>query len=119
MERTRDGAIRAYHQAMTDARYFEAHEILEDAWRPTKAADLQTAIWVAAAYLHWQRGNHSGAERLAQRVEARLGAARGVPSELAALVCEWVAALLDAAPYEPIRPPLLDALCRWLQGTDG
>lgn len=115
---SRASAIEAYRLAMTDARYFAAHEILEDVWRPTKAADLQAAIWVAAAYLHWQRGNYPGAQRLAQRVADRLRANPGGSPDLARRVGDWVALLMREAPYQPISAPLLEELCGWLNGAD-
>ena len=57
-------------QSMLCGHYFEAHEILEAPWRETKDRRLQTAIWVAAAYVHLDRQNPSGARRILTRILA-------------------------------------------------
>ncbi len=51
--------------ALIDARrWFEAHEVLEGAWRPTPAGPerslLQGLIQLAVALEHWRRGNPRG-----------------------------------------------------------
>ncbi len=56
-------------------KYFEAHEALENAWRaePGPLRELYQAILqVAVTYLHLQRGNYSGALKVAARCQARL-----------------------------------------------
>ncbi len=53
-----------YVQAMSDGRYFEAHEILENPWRKNKNARYQIAIWLAAAFVHWSKSQFTGARRL-------------------------------------------------------
>jgi hypothetical protein len=48
--------------------YFEAHEVWEDLWKDCPAADrrfYQALIQAAVAIYHAQRGNRTGAERLA------------------------------------------------------
>lgn len=60
----------AFIQSMLSGQYFEAHEILEAPWRETKDRRLQTAIWVAAAYVHLDRQNPSGARRILTRILA-------------------------------------------------
>ncbi|NMP22951.1 DUF309 domain-containing protein [Sulfobacillus harzensis] len=59
----------AFRMAMLQCRYFEAHEILEEPWRLSHDCKLQAAIWVAAAFVHSQRENFSGALRLLKRIE--------------------------------------------------
>ena len=47
-------------------RFFEAHEALEDLWRPTRGEPrlfLQALIHFAVAFYHHQCGNKMGAER--------------------------------------------------------
>jgi hypothetical protein len=53
---------------MLSSHYFEAHEFLEVPWRESRNIRLQIAIWLAAAYVHWSRGNYSGAVRLFARI---------------------------------------------------
>ena len=60
-------------------RYFEAHELLEHAWKlgPDADRDLwKGVIQVAVAGVHLQRGNRIGARRLLDRALERLA---GVP----------------------------------------
>lgn len=48
-------------------RYFEAHEVWEEAWRAAPAAErrfFQALIQAAVAVYHWNRGNSTGAARL-------------------------------------------------------
>lgn len=53
---------------MLQGDFFEAHEILEVPWRENHDPRLRTVIWVAAAFVHWQRDHTNGATRLFQRV---------------------------------------------------
>lgn len=58
-----------------ERRYFEAHELLEEAWKrgPESDRDLwKGVIQVAVAGVHLQRGNRIGARRLLDRALARL-----------------------------------------------
>lgn len=83
-----------------ERRYFEAHELLEHAWRqgPESDRDLwKGVIQVAVAGVHLQRGNRIGARRLLGRALGRLDAvpdvSRGV--DVAALRRTARAALAD------------------------
>jgi len=56
-------------------RYFEAHELLEHAWKQAGGADRELwkgVIQVAVAGVHLQRGNPTGARRLLDRALGRL-----------------------------------------------
>jgi hypothetical protein len=58
-------------------RYFEAHELLEHAWKHAPAADRDLwkgVIQVAVAAVHLQRNNRIGALRLLDRALVRLDA---------------------------------------------
>lgn len=58
-----------------EARYFEAHECLEDVWHAAPDADRdfwQGVIQVAVAGVHDQRGNPTGAAALLDRARAKL-----------------------------------------------
>jgi len=58
-----------------ERRYFEAHELLERAWKegPESDRDLwKGVIQVAVAGVHLQRGNRIGARRLLDRALSRL-----------------------------------------------
>ena len=82
-------------------RYFEAHELLEHAWKHADGPDRELwkgVIQVAVAGVHLQRGNPAGAERLLERSLGRLAplpdVARGVDlARLRAVVTEAIAAL--------------------------
>ena len=50
--------------------YFEAHEVLEEAWRAESSAGrqlYQAVLQVAVAYLQIERGNYRGAVKMFQR----------------------------------------------------
>ena len=56
-------------------RYFEAHELLEHAWKHADGVDRELwkgVIQVAVAGVHLQRGNPTGARRLLDRALGRL-----------------------------------------------
>jgi uncharacterized protein len=58
-----------------EQRYFEAHELLERAWRADSGPDRDLwkgVIQVAVAGVHLQRGNRIGARRLIDRALGRL-----------------------------------------------
>jgi len=58
-----------------ERRYFEAHELLEHAWKRGPEADQDLwkgVIQVAVAGVHLQRGNRIGARRLLDRAAQRL-----------------------------------------------
>ena len=46
--------------------FFEAHEALEDVWRPARGPErafLQALIHLAVGFYHWRNGNSEGAVR--------------------------------------------------------
>ena len=56
--------------------YFEAHEVLEEAWRAAPAAErdfFQGLVHVAVAWYQAGRGNHPGCERQLAKAMRRLG----------------------------------------------
>jgi len=60
-----------------EQRYFEAHELLEVAWKHSSGADRELwkgVIQIAVACVHVQRGNLVGAQRLVKRGLRRLEA---------------------------------------------
>ena len=74
--------------------HWHAHEVLEDLWRatgdPERRLFFQGVIQLAAAFVHAERGNMRGVQRLLAKARANLAA---VPSPYLALD---VAALLEA-----------------------
>jgi uncharacterized protein len=84
-------------------RYFEAHELLEHAWRagPDEDRDLwKGVIQVAVAGVHLQRGNRIGARRLLERALARLadlpGTYRGIDVAALRRTADRARSVLDA-----------------------
>ena len=64
-------------KALYDAgRYWDAHEALEQLWRATTDVELaglyRGMIQVAAAYVHLERGNLRGGERLLRKATTNL-----------------------------------------------
>ena len=58
--------------------HWHAHEVLEDLWRATREPErrgfYQGIIQLAAAFVHAERGNMRGVQRLLAKAAAKLGA---------------------------------------------
>jgi predicted metal-dependent hydrolase len=88
-------ALRRGAELFNAGAYFAAHEVWEAAWRQSVADEkilLQGLIQAAAAMLHAERGNRSGAERLHARACTRL---RAIPSDFGNLEVARLAVELD------------------------
>jgi predicted metal-dependent hydrolase len=88
-------------------RYFEAHEVWEDAWRPMDAGTLreflQGLIQCAVAMEHHRRGNAVGAARVLERATRRLA---GVPGGYAGVdLAELLRRVEGALAREPGGAP--------------
>ena len=92
--------------------HWHAHEVLEDLWRatgePERRRFYQGIIQLAAAFVHAERGNMRGVQRLLAKASAKLEA---VPSpylglDVAALLQAMAAACCEAraAATDPRRP---------------
>ncbi len=86
-----------------EQRYFEAHELLEHAWKLGPASDRDLwkgVIQVAVAGVHLQRGNRIGARRLLdralQRLEPEPAVRRGIDVEALRRTARAARAALDA-----------------------
>jgi uncharacterized protein len=100
-------------ELIRSARYFEAHEELETAWRAAEPAErdfLQGLVHVAVAWYQAGRGNAVGCVRQLEKAARRLGpyapAHRGV--NVAGLLAQVAAATgrvqdgsLDLEPVDP------------------
>jgi len=108
-------------QQLLDAgRPFEAHEVLEDAWKAAPAAERE--LWRGLAQLavgltHAARGNRAGSLSLIARGAANLARYRDQPPhdvDVRGLLA-WAAAVTDASSVSPdhsataagLRPPRL------------
>ena len=63
----RDPRYLRYFELFREEKFFEAHEVLEALWRETKGAKrdfYQGLIQLAAALVHYQKGNLTGAKEL-------------------------------------------------------
>ena len=66
---TDDPRYLQYFRLFREEKYFEAHEILESLWLETKGEQrvfYQGLIQLAAALVHFQKGNLDGARELVQ-----------------------------------------------------
>lgn len=96
-------------------RYFQAHEIWEDAWHPSPEPERdfwQGLIQIAVGLTHRQRGNAHGAVTLLRRGAGRLRSYgeshRGVPcARLVAFAEEAADAIQRVGPETPIVVPTL------------
>jgi len=101
----REGIERFNHAA-----FFEAHEILEDAWRAAPAAEkkfLQGLIQVAVALYHYGNGNSVGARSVLRRAFRNLSRYPenfgGINSALLLRsILAWQCALDGGAPVPPL-----------------
>lgn len=100
----------SFAKALHDGRYFEAHDILEALWRTTHDPRQQAAIWLAAAFYHWQRQNRVGAAKLLAKTRAR-----ATGSALAATVDAWLILLADGRPCPGWRASDIATLLFWAQ----
>jgi hypothetical protein len=90
--------------------FFEAHEVLEDVWRPSIEPErkfLQGLIQVAVALHHHSKGNSAGATSLLQRAARNL---QGYPDDFCGValgslresVAEWRRALEGKTPVPQV-----------------
>jgi predicted metal-dependent hydrolase len=94
-------------QLINRQEYFEAHEVLEDVWRAGNQGDrkfLQGLVQVAVGFVHYTRGNMTGALSLLRRARGNLS---GVPPDfigfdhqaLLETLSTWEQALVNEGPY--------------------
>lgn len=101
--------FREGRELFNQGRFFESHEVWEEAWRSAHGGErvfYQGLIQVAAALIHFQRGNLSGAASLWTKAVAKLS--RFPPDyhgvQIGRLLEEL--ARLFAAPGRAPAPPL-------------
>jgi len=70
----------AFIECWNDARFFEAHEVLEGLWMRTRDEYQRGLIQLAAALYHIQRSNLKGARTMCDRALPRLKMKSGFPS---------------------------------------
>ncbi|MBZ5719140.1 MAG: DUF309 domain-containing protein [Acidobacteriia bacterium] len=92
------------------AQFFEAHEVLEDVWRPSTEPErrfLQGLIQVAVALHHHSKGNAVGAASLLRRAARNL---EGYADDFCGIalvplrqsIAEWRQALAKDQPVPPL-----------------
>lgn len=74
----------AFAECWNDARFFEAHEVLEGLWVRTRDEFQRGLIQLAAALYHIQRNNLTGARTMCGRALPRLRGRSALPSPIAA-----------------------------------
>jgi len=72
----------AFVACWNEARFFEAHEVLEGLWIRTRDEYQRGLIQLAAALYHIQRQNLKGARTMCDRALPRLKKKSGFPSPL-------------------------------------
>lgn len=100
---------------LTQGEYFEAHETIEELWRVNHDPRLQSAIWVAAAFVHWSRGTRTGAQKLFGKLVRDEGHR---PDPLIPQIRVWTEALSQNLPCPGIAPTDRDALVKWARYRD-
>ena len=96
-------------ELFNEGRFFESHEVLEEAWMPEQGPRrlfLQGIIHAAVAFHHLERGNLSGARRQLQKgldkLETFVPACEGV--ETGRLFHDIIACLEQIDRGENIKP---------------
>ena len=74
----------AFIECWNDARFFEAHEVLEGLWMRTRDEFQRGLIQLAAALYHIQRDNLKGARTMCDRALPRLNQKSNDPSPIEA-----------------------------------
>ena len=72
---TGDPRFLEFFRLFQEEKFFEAHEVLEGLWRETKGRDREFyhgLIQLAAALVHYQKGNLEGAKELFRTATAYL-----------------------------------------------
>jgi len=112
MTRPTDDTLRRGAALYRSGRFFDAHEVWEDAWRQlargsAAAALYQGLIQWAAACLKLESGQHRGAERLAERAVASLRRAAGAAGERLdpGALADAIEAFMSASPASPDGRP--------------
>jgi predicted metal-dependent hydrolase len=93
---------------LNQSHFFEAHEVLEDVWRPMPMADtnrgvMQGLVQVAVALHHYSTGNLTGALSVMRRAARNLAPASehalGVRMDLLRpVLAAWITALESGTP---------------------
>jgi uncharacterized protein len=76
--RNEDEALREGVRLFNEERFWEAHEVLEEIWRPAKGEDrdiIQGLILTAAAFVHFQKNEASVCISILGRAFEKLGSA--------------------------------------------
>ncbi|MBI4446074.1 MAG: DUF309 domain-containing protein [Acidobacteria bacterium] len=60
-------AFREFIELFDSARFWEAHEVLESAWKEERQDFYKGLIQIAAAWLHLERGNRAGVLKVLPR----------------------------------------------------
>lgn len=105
-----DDAWDDFRAAAGEGRFFLAHDLLEPAWRSSRAPRMQIAIFVAAAFYHRSRHNLLGAGKLFCKAEAEV--VRD-PKADGRLVAALQALARDPERAEPLTAEGLDLLIQW------
>lgn len=98
--------------------HWHAHEVLEDLWRATAEPErrrfYQGIIQLAAAFVHAERGNLRGVQRLLAKAEAKLQAVSSpyLGLDVAALLRAMAAAGREARTAAAAPPRAFDWRCK-------
>lgn len=102
----------AYCQAMQSGQYFLAHEILEIPWRQNHGAKYQWAIWIAAAFVHWARGEFPGALKLLERAQEN---PEMLDPSLMLSIAQWTRRVKQQLPTPEIDDAIWHHIADWGQ----
>jgi hypothetical protein len=75
----KDEALEEGVQLFNDERFWECHEVLEQAWHVSKGVErdaIQSIILTAAAFVHYQKGEDEICLSILKRAKARMASAK-------------------------------------------
>ena len=100
-------AIEKFIQLFNEENFFEAHEVLETAWKAADEENLRTAyqgiIQIVAALVHLQKHNPAGAGQLYEKARLKLKQSPAVFLDGEKLLKETLAAIQGKAAFPKVK----------------
>ena len=99
-------ALREGVELFNQERFWECHEVLEQAWRPAKGRErdkIQGLILTAAAFVHFQKGEDDICISILKRALARIGSENTLLTVDLQRVRIAISAILDTNQIQPFK----------------
>ncbi len=99
-------AVREGVELFNQERFWECHEVLEQAWHPAKGRErdtIQGMILTAAAFVHFQKGEDDICQSILRRALARIGSESALLEIDLKGVKNRINAILDTNQIQPFK----------------